>query len=312
VIRKQVGQQVRDDGPESHLKKQGTPTMGGFVIVGAVLLVSLLLCDLSRIAVWSVLIILLGYGLLGFWDDYQKVLKKNSKGVSARQKIRVQLGLSLLAVSLVYFLLDGFSSEIVIPYTKDTRIPLGILLIPFAALVVTGASNAVNLTDGLDGLVSGPVMTVAFAHGVIAYIAGSEKIAEYLLVPHIPGAGELAIIASAIVAACLGFLWYNSFPAEVFMGDVGALSLGGALGMIAVVTKSEIVLVISGGIFVIEALSVILQVASFKLRGKRVFRMAPIHHHFELSGLSEPKIIVRAWIISIVLSVVALLYLKVR
>ncbi len=312
VKHKAFGQPIRDDGPQSHLVKSGTPTMGGVVIVVAVLASTLLLADLTNLYVWVTALITVIYGALGFADDYQKVLKKNPKGVSARTKLRWQFGGAAVAVLLLMLFAPEFSTTLTIPFFKDLAIDLGWFFLPFAVLVIVGASNAVNLTDGLDGLVIGPVMTVAFAYGIFAYTSGNANIAQYLQITHVKGAGDLAIFASAIVAGGLGFLWFNSFPAQVFMGDVGALSLGGALGMLAVVTKQELVLAIAGGIFVVEALSVILQVASFKLTGRRIFRMAPIHHHFELAGLSEPKIIVRAWIISIVLAVISIATLKLR
>ncbi len=312
VRKRQFGQPIRDDGPKSHLVKQGTPTMGGLVVVLAIVVSTVLLADLTSPYIWAVLSVTLAYGALGFIDDYRKVTGKTSKGVTARFKILWQIGVAAFFLLLFMYLEPSFNTVVHIPLFKNVTIDLGWLFIPFAVLVVVGASNAVNLTDGLDGLVIGPVMTVAFAYGVFAYVAGNKNIAVYLQIPFIPGAGELAIFASAIVAGGLGFLWFNSFPASVFMGDVGALALGGALGMLAVLTKQELVLVIAGAVFVFEALSVIVQVLSFKLTGKRVFKMAPLHHHYELKGLQEPKIIVRCWIISIVLAVVALSTLKLR
>lgn len=309
-LERKLGQPIRDDGPQSHMTKKGTPTMGGVVVVLAVLIATLLLADLTNIYVWLILLVTVAYGALGFTDDYLKIKDKSSKGVRARTKLYWQFGAAFAAVLLLKF--AGLSSEVTVPFFKNVVIDLGWFFIPFAVLVVVGSSNAVNLTDGLDGLVIGPVMTCAFAYGIFAYVTGNVKIAEYLQIPYIPGTGDLSIFAAAIVAGGLGFLWYNSFPAQVFMGDVGALALGGALGMLAIITKQELVFLIAGLVFVLEALSVILQVASFKMTGKRIFRMAPLHHHYELEGLSEPKIIVRCWIISIVLAIISLCTLKLR
>lgn len=305
------GQPIRDDGPKAHEGKQGTPTMGGIVMVAAVFLSSVLLCDLTNMYVWLVLAVMLGFGCLGFIDDWRKVTKQNTRGVSGRQKLLIQSGIA--AAAAVVLLLTGFGTEVVVPFIKDSVLNLGwLLFIPFVAVVVVGTSNAVNLTDGLDGLAIGPVMTVAATYAVFAYLGGHAELAKYLGVAHVPGVGELAIILSAITAAGLGFLWYNTFPAQVFMGDIGSLTLGGVLGIIAVIVKHEIILVVAGGVFVVEALSVIVQVYSFKLTGKRIFRMAPIHHHFELKGWAEPKIIVRFWIVSIVLALISLTTLKLR
>lgn len=315
IIRKlealQARQVIRTDGPESHLQKQGTPTMGGVMILAAIILPTLLWADLSNSYIWITLFIIIGYGLIGFVDDYKKVVEKNPKGLSPRQKMFWQV---LLAGSVAVFLYlnPGFNEMLYVPFFKNFHPDIGILFIPFAALVIVGASNAVNLTDGLDGLAIGPVAINAATYMLFAYIAGHATLAAYLQIPRVPGAGELAVVCGAMVGAGLGFLWYNSYPAEVFMGDVGSLSLGGALGTIAVLTKQEILLVIVGGIFVIEALSVIFQVGSYKYRGKRIFRMAPIHHHFELKGVAEPKIIVRFWIITIILALVAISTLKMR
>ena len=315
IIRKleglQARQVIRTDGPESHLQKQGTPTMGGVMILAAIILPTLLWADLSNVYVWITLFIIVGYGLIGFVDDYKKVVEKNSKGLSARQKMFWQV---LLASSVAVFLYQypGFNEQLYVPFFKNFHPDLGILFIPFAAIVIVGASNAVNLTDGLDGLAIGPVAINAATYMLFAYIAGHATLSAYLQIPRVVGAGELAVICGAMVGAGLGFLWFNSYPAEVFMGDVGSLSLGGTLGTIAVLTKQEILLVIVGGIFVVEALSVIFQVGSYKYRGKRIFRMAPIHHHFELKGVAEPKIIVRFWIITIILALVAISTLKMR
>ena len=315
IIRKleslQARQVIRTDGPESHLQKQGTPTMGGIIILAAIVIPTLLWADLTNQYIWITLFITIGYGLIGFVDDYKKVVKKDTKGLSARQKLFWQV---LLAgsVAVYLFLKPGFSEELFFPLFKNFHPDLWIWFIPFVTLVIVGASNAVNLTDGLDGLAIGPVAINAATYMLFSYIAGHATLSAYLQIPRVVGAGELAVLCGAMVGAGLGFLWFNSYPAEVFMGDVGSLSLGGTLGTIAVLTKQEILLVIVGGIFVVEALSVIFQVGSYKYRGKRIFRMAPIHHHFELKGVAEPKIIVRFWIISIILALVAISTLKMR
>jgi phospho-N-acetylmuramoyl-pentapeptide-transferase len=315
IIRKleslQARQVIRTDGPESHLQKQGTPTMGGVMILAAIVIPTLLWADLSNQYVWTALFITIGYGVIGFVDDYKKVVKKNTKGLSPRQKMFWQVMLAG-AVAAFLFLKPGFSEELYFPFFKRFHPDLWLFFIPFATLVIVGASNAVNLTDGLDGLAIGPVAINAATYMLFAYIAGHATLSAYLQVPRVPGAGELAVMCGAMVGAGLGFLWYNSYPAEVFMGDVGSLSLGGTLGIIAVLTKQELLLVIVGGVFVVEALSVIFQVGSYKYRGKRIFRMAPIHHHFELKGVAEPKIIVRFWIITIILALVAISTLKMR
>jgi len=315
IIRKleslQARQIIRTDGPESHLEKQGTPTMGGLIILSAIILPTLLWADLTNVYIWATLFIVAGYGLIGFVDDYRKVVEKNTKGLSARQKMFWQV---LLAgcVAVFLYLRPGFNEMLYVPFFKNFHPDLGLFFIPFVVLVIVGASNAVNLTDGLDGLAIGPVTINAATYLLFAYIAGHATLSAYLQIPRVVGAGELAVICGAMVGAGLGFLWFNSYPAEVFMGDVGSLSLGGTLGVIAVLTKQEILLVIVGGIFVVEALSVIFQVGSYKYRGKRIFRMAPIHHHFELKGVAEPKIIVRFWIITIILALVAISTLKMR
>lgn len=315
IIRKlesmQARQVIRTDGPESHLQKQGTPTMGGVMILAAIIIPTLLWADLTNHYVWTVMFITIGYGVIGFVDDYKKVVEKSPKGLSARQKLFWQVLLAG-AVAVFLFLKPGFSEELFFPFFKKFHPDLWIWFIPFAALVIVGASNAVNLTDGLDGLAIGPVTINAATYLLFAYVAGHATLSAYLQIPRVVGAGELAIVCGAMVGAGLGFLWFNSYPAEVFMGDVGSLSLGGTLGTIAVLTKQEILLVIVGGVFVVEALSVIFQVGSYKFRGKRIFRMAPIHHHFELKGVAEPKIIVRFWIITIILALVAISTLKMR
>jgi phospho-N-acetylmuramoyl-pentapeptide-transferase len=315
VIRKleglQARQVIRTDGPESHLKKQGTPTMGGVLILAAIVIPTLLWADLTNIFIWLTLFIIVGYGLIGFVDDYKKVVEKNPRGLSPRQKMFWQFFLGL-AVAIFLYIRPGFSTELYFPFFKNLHPDLGIFFIPFVTIVIVGASNAVNLTDGLDGLAIGPVAINAATYMLFTYMVGNAKLSGYLQIPYVPGSGELCILCGAMVGAGLGFLWYNSYPAEVFMGDVGSLPLGGALGAVAVITKQEILLVIVGGIFVVEALSVIFQVGSYKYRGKRIFRMAPIHHHFELKGVAEPKIIVRFWIITIILALVAISTLKLR
>jgi len=307
----QARQVIRTDGPESHLKKQGTPTMGGVLILAAIIIPTLLWADLTNVYIWLTLFIIAGYGLIGFVDDYKKVVEKNPKGLSPRQKMFWQVLLGS-GVGIFLFNLAGFSTDLYFPFFKRLHPDLGLLYIPFVTLVIVGASNAVNLTDGLDGLAIGPVAINAATYLLFTYIAGNAKLSGYLQIPYVPGSGELAVLCGAMVGAGLGFLWYNSYPAEVFMGDVGSLSLGGGLGALAVITKQEILLVIVGGVFVVEALSVIFQVGSYKYRGKRIFRMAPIHHHFELKGVAEPKIIVRFWIITIILALVAISTLKMR
>lgn len=307
----QARQVIRTDGPESHLKKQGTPTMGGVLILTATLIPTLLWADLSNSYIWIALLVIVGYGVIGFIDDYKKVVEKNPKGLTPRQKMFWQVVIAG-AASVALYLMPAFTEELYFPFFKKLHPDLGILYIPFAILVIVGASNAVNLTDGLDGLAIGPVSINAATYMIFAYIAGNFKLATYLQIPYVAGTGELAILCGSLVGAGLGFLWYNSYPAEVFMGDVGSLSLGGGLGILAVLTKQEFLLVIVGGVFVVEALSVIFQVGSYKYRGKRIFRMAPIHHHFELKGVAEPKIIVRFWIISIILALVAISTLKLR
>jgi len=307
----QARQVIRTDGPESHLKKQGTPTMGGVMILLSIIVPTMLWADLTNVFVWITLFVIAGYGVIGFLDDYKKVVEKNPKGLSPRQKMFGQVLLAG-AVGILLYNLPGFSTQLYFPFFKRVHPELGIFFIPFATLVIVGASNAVNLTDGLDGLAIGPVAINAATYLLFCYIAGNARLSGYLQIPYVPGAGELAIVCGAMVGAGLGFLWYNAYPAEVFMGDVGSLALGGGLGTLAVLTKQEILLVIVGGVFVVEALSVIFQVGSYKYRGKRIFRMAPIHHHFELKGVAEPKIIVRFWIITIILALVAISTMKMR
>jgi len=305
-----LGQPVRSDGPQRHLDKEGTPTMGGTLILFSLISATLLLADLTNAYVWVVVITTLGFGVIGFVDDYRKVALGNSKGLAGRTKLLWQFAIALLLG--LYLYQSDFSTVLHFPFFKNVQLDLGPWYIPFAAVVVVGASNAVNLTDGLDGLAIGPIMTTAFTYGIFCYVAGNVKLANYLQIPYVPGAGEVAIFCAALLCAGLGFLWFNAHPAMVFMGDVGALPLGAALGAVALVVKHELVLLIAGGIFVAEALSVILQVASYKLRRKRIFLMAPVHHHFELKGWEEPQIIVRFWIVSVICALAALSTLKLR
>ena len=309
--RKQIGQAVREDGPKSHHSKKGTPTMGGWLILLGIIVPTLLWGDLTNKFIWICLVTTLAFGIVGFVDDNLKVTKKNPKGLSGKQKLLLQTLLAVGAAYAMYFLRDT-PPVLKFPFFKDWSLDLGILFIPFAAFVIVGSSNAVNLTDGLDGLAVGPTITTAATFLILAYCAGHVKMAEYLQIPYVPGAGELTIFLASVAAACLGFLWYNTYPAQVFMGDVGSLALGAALAVCAVITKNEFLLALCGGIFVMETLSVMAQVISFKMTGKRVFRMAPIHHHFELKGWAEPKVIVRFWIISILLALITLSTLKLR
>ena len=313
LTRENIGQSIRDDGPQTHLVKAGTPTMGGAMIIVAVALSTLMWSDLSVRQVWLVLFVSIGFGLIGWVDDYRKVVLSNSVGLTARKKLIWQTLVAGIAVIVMYLLVqDPAEVELIVPFFKDFVIYLGWAIIPFAFLVIVGSSNAVNLTDGLDGLAILPSVMVAAGLGLIAYLAGHAIFAGYLGIPNIKGAGELTVFCSALVGAGLGFLWFNTYPAQVFMGDVGALSIGASLGMVAILVRQELVLFIMGGIFVLEAVSVIMQVASFRLTGRRIFRMAPIHHHFELKGWPEPRIIVRFWIITVILVLVGLSTLKIR
>lgn len=309
--KKQMGQAIRDDGPKSHLSKKGTPTMGGGLIILSIVIPTLLWADLTNRNIWIAMMTTVLFGVVGYIDDYRKVVKKNPKGLSAKQKLLGQVIIGFVAAYLI-FILRETPPDLKFPFFKEVSIELGWFFVVFATFVIVGASNAVNLTDGLDGLAVGPTITTSATFLILAYCAGHMKIAEYLQIPYVPGAGELAVFLGTIAASCLGFLWFNTYPAQVFMGDVGSLALGAALGVVAVITKNEILLAICGGIFVLEALSVMAQVASFKMTGKRVFKMAPIHHHFELKGWAEPKVIVRFWIISILLALVTLSTLKLR
>jgi phospho-N-acetylmuramoyl-pentapeptide-transferase len=311
--RLKVGQQVRDDGPKTHLNKQGTPTMGGVLIIAALVSSVLLWSDLTNKYVWVVLFATLAFGGIGFWDDYLKVVKKRSTGLRAYQKFGLQVAASLVVgIFLFKYSGDREATYLSVPFMKSFLLNLGWFYIPFVAVVMVGSSNAVNLTDGLDGLAIGLVGIAATANAVIVYLGGNKIIADYLKILYIAGSGELVIFCGAMVGASLGFLWYNTHPAEVFMGDVGSLSLGGALGTLAVVTKHELILVVTGGIFVMETISVALQVASYKLTGKRIFKMAPIHHHFEQIGWPESKVIVRFWIMGIILALISIGSLKLR
>lgn len=308
---RQFGQIIREEGPESHKKKKGTPTFGGVFILGSAVFACLICGNFVSFPFLIALFVTISYFFLGGLDDYLKVLKKNTKGVNAKQKLVWQFSTALIA-SFIMIKFGVTDSQIYIPFVKDPVMDIGWLYVPFAAFVIVGSSNALNLTDGLDGLAIGPTITSAAALGLLAYLAGHIEMANYLLIPHVPDVGELVVLVSAIIGAGVGFLWYNAYPAEIFMGDVGSLSLGGCLGTIAVLTKNEFLFVLIGGIFVIEAVSVILQVASFKTRGKRIFKMAPIHHHFELMGWPETKVIVRFWIVSLVFAILALATLKLR
>lgn len=310
---KQIGQQVRDLGPESHYSKQGTPTMGGALIIFSVLMACFLWSDLSVNYIWVCMYVLFGFGLIGWLDDYRKLVLKDSAGLAARWKYLLQSLFGITAVLYLYFYGDdSLRTQLVIPFVKDLNWPLGLLVIPLGYFVMVGSSNAVNLTDGLDGLAIMPVILVAAALGVIAYLSGHSVFSHYLFIPYIQHAGEMSIFCAAIIGAGLGFLWFNAFPAEMFMGDVGALSLGAALGIVAIITRQELVFFIMSGVFVMETVSVILQVGSFKLRGKRIFKMAPIHHHFELKGWPEPKVVVRFWILALIMVLIGLATLKIR
>lgn len=307
---RQIGERIRKDGPESHSGKAGTPTMGGSLILFSLALPTLLWMDVTNKYMWIVLFVTLGFGIIGYVDDRYKMNSPDGQGLRARNKFFPQL---LLATVAALFLMKwGVDTNLYFPFFKSIKIELGILYVPFVVIVVVGASNAVNLTDGLDGLAIGPVMISALTYLLVSYFSGHTVIANYLQIPYIAGTGELAVFCGAMIGASLGFLWYNTYPAQVFMGDVGSLPLGAALGIIAVITKHEILLCIVGGLFVLEALSVIFQVLSYKTRKKRLFLMAPIHHHYELKGWAEPKIIVRFWIIAVILALIGLSTLKLR
>jgi phospho-N-acetylmuramoyl-pentapeptide-transferase len=314
------GQPIRLDGPEGHLvRKKGTPTMGGFLILLALIVSTLLWADLTNGYVWITLFVTAGFGGIGFFDDYKKLTKRSSAGLSSRGKLLAQIIISGIAAVIVVMITRGpninpawLSTALAVPFLKNFLIDLGWFFVPLAIIVVTGASNAVNLTDGLDGLAIVPSMIAAGCFALIAYLSGNLVFANYLQIHHVPGAGELAVFCAALIGSGLGFLWYNAPPAMVFMGDTGSLSIGGAIGVISVITKHELVLVVIGGLFVLETVSVIVQVASFKLTGKRVFRMAPLHHHFEKKGWQEPTIVIRFWIIASILAIAGLSTLKLR
>ncbi len=308
----QIGQVVRSDGPETHLSKQGVPTMGGMLIITAIGLSTLLWANLTNGLVWVCLGITLFYGMIGSVDDWKKIKKNNTKGLSARGKLLLQImGASM--VGLYLLLHPVYDGNLSLPFFKAFRPDLGWWYIPFAVAVIVGASNAVNLTDGLDGLAAGPVMITGGVYLIFSYAAGNVIVADYLQIPHVQGAGEVAVFCGALVGACLGFLWFNAYPAQIFMGDVGSLALGGALGAVSIIIKQEFLLAITGGVFVMEVLSVMLQVSYFKMTGgKRIFLMAPFHHHFEKKGWAEPKVVARFWIVSIILGLMALATLKLR
>ena len=307
------GQPIRDDGPETHFTKAGTPTMGGLLILSALLVSTLLWARLDSPYIWIVLFVTYGFGLIGFADDYAKVTKQNTRGVSSRLRLLIGLVIAAIAgAAAAYVHPAELTNQLALPVFKNVLVNLGFVFVPFAVIVIVGAANAVNLTDGLDGLAVMPVMIAAATFGIIAYFVGNFNFAEYLGLHYVPGTGEILVFTAALIGGGLGFLWYNAPPAAVFMGDTGSLALGGALGAIAVVTKHEIVLAIVGGLFVVEALSVIIQVAYFKRTGKRVFLMAPIHHHFEKKGWGEAQIVIRFWIISLILALIGLATLKVR
>jgi len=317
VIRKlreyQIGQTIRDDGPKSHLSKAGTPTMGGALILLSITVSTLLWGDLGNKYVWATLLVTLAFGVIGWIDDYRKVVEKNSRGLPARWKYFWQSALAIIAGTYLFVTAPtSAETSLIIPFFKDVIIELGIFYIVLSYFVIVGASNAVNLTDGLDGLAILPTVMVGAALGLCAYLAGNINYSDYLSIPYVIGAGELAVFSGALVGAGVGFLWFNTYPAQVFMGDVGSLALGAALGMMAIITRQEIVFFIMGGIFVAETVSVILQVGSFKLTGKRIFRMAPLHHHYELKGWPEPRVIVRFWIVTLLLVLAGLATLKIR
>lgn len=307
------GQPIRSDGPESHMAKKGTPTMGGLMILAGLVISTLLWANLKSPYVWILLFVMLGFGAIGFYDDYLKVTKQTHAGFSSRARLALEFVIAGLAVTAVVFVTrEPLNTSIFFPFIKDLSINIGFLMIAFGALVIVGSGNAVNLTDGLDGLAIVPVMIAAGTFGIIAYLSGNAFFASYLQITHVPGTGEIVVVIGALIGAGLGFLWFNAPPAQIFMGDTGSLGLGGLLGVIAVATKHEIVLAIIGGLFVMEALSVIIQVGYFKMTGRRVFLMAPIHHHFEKLGWTESQVVIRFWIIAVILALVGLSSLKLR
>jgi phospho-N-acetylmuramoyl-pentapeptide-transferase len=313
LINRQIGQTIRSDGPQSHLPKAGTPTMGGALILLAIVFSTVLWVDLESRYIWVLLLVTVAFGAIGWVDDYRKIVQQNPKGLAARWKFLAQSAVGLVAAFALYGIASApAETALLIPYFKDLAIPLGGAYVIFTYLVIVGTSNAVNLTDGLDGLAVMPSVLVSGALGIFSYAAGNAIFADYLGIPYVSGAGEIMVFCAALSGAGLGFLWFNTYPAQVFMGDIGALALGAALGTVAVIVRQELILFIMGGLFVIETVSVIIQVASFKLTGKRVFRMAPLHHHYELKGWAEPKVIVRFWIITVILVLVGLASLKIR
>jgi phospho-N-acetylmuramoyl-pentapeptide-transferase len=313
-VRQGKGQPIREDGPQSHLlTKRGTPTMGGLMILAGVLVSTLLWANLENHYVWIVLFVTVGFGAIGFYDDYLKVTKQSHKGFSGRSRLTIEAIIAVVAcLAISYMATPGLANKLALPFSKDLIINLGWFYVIFAGFVIVGAGNAVNITDGLDGLAIVPVMIAAGTFGFIAYLSGNAVFSNYLQIHFVPGTGELAVLCGALIGAGLGFLWFNAPPAQIFMGDTGSLALGGMLGAIAVAAKHEIVLAIVGGLFVLEILSVIIQVTSFKLTGKRVFKMAPIHHHFEQLGWTEPQVVIRFWIIAVVLALTGLATLKLR
>jgi phospho-N-acetylmuramoyl-pentapeptide-transferase len=313
-IRQGRGQPIRDDGPQSHLTKKGTPTMGGLMILSGVFVSALLWGNLSNYFVWIVLLVTLGFGAIGFYDDYLKVTKQNHKGFSGRSRLALEAVMAALAVAGIGYVAGTppFSTSLAFPFFKDLLVDLSFFFVVFGAFIIVGFGNAVNLTDGLDGLAIVPVMVATASFGFIAYLAGNAVFSNYLQIHFVPGTGELAVICGAVIGAGLGFLWFNAPPAQIFMGDTGSLALGGLLGSIAVATKHELVLIVIGGLFVVETLSVIIQVMSFRYTGKRVFKMAPIHHHFEQLGWKEAQVVVRFWIVAVVLALLGLATLKLR
>jgi phospho-N-acetylmuramoyl-pentapeptide-transferase len=313
LARAQIGQTIRDDGPSSHFSKAGTPTMGGALILVILVVTTLLWGDLTNRYVWLVILVTLSFGVIGWVDDYLKISRKNTEGLVARWKYFWQSVFALVAAIYLYTAAQSpVETTLFVPFFKSIAVPLGLGFVVLSYLMIVGMSNAVNLTDGLDGLAIMPAVMVGAALGLIAYVAGNTEFSSYLQIPYVSGAGELAVFCGALIGAGLGFLWFNTYPAQIFMGDVGALAIGAALGLVAIIIRHEIVLLIMGGLFVLETASVIIQVASFRLTGRRVFRMAPIHHHFELKGWPEPKVIVRFWIITLVLVTIGLSTLKLR
>ncbi|HEY5611095.1 MAG TPA: phospho-N-acetylmuramoyl-pentapeptide-transferase [Thermoanaerobaculia bacterium] len=310
-----LGQFIREEGPQSHQRKAGTPTMGGILINLAILIPTILWADIMNPYIWIILFVLVAYAAIGFVDDFRKLVKKQNLGLTAKQKFTMQFTVAAIAGAAIAYLpqiKNAYSTKLTFPFLANFALELGLLYIPFIMIVIVGASNAVNLTDGLDGLAIGSTLIAAVTYTILTYAAGHYRVAEYLRIAWVPGVGELAVFCGAMVGASLGFLWFNAHPAEIFMGDVGSLALGGAIGCLAVIVKQEILLVFVGGLFVLEALSVIIQVVSFKSTGRRVFRMAPLHHHFELSGWNETKVVVRFWIIAIIFAMLSLSTLKLR